>query len=266
MLSFRGTSFEITYVPEDPAFSAVYNETCKVWRLIVEFVNLSKELGVVKDLKESGVVGPRYNPNSIIYGRQLAFYKLMCVSAKVDTLVAQCKAALAADKSVVIALQSTGEAAQTRTAPSKTGTESFVSAVGLMLTELLGHKTLFECSKYQELDNMKEELAAAIDALLPQLPGNPLDIIIDRLGGTRKVAEMTGRGFRMARNDKNELVLQKRAMVKNDEVVADSVNIQERAWFQAGRKRVAIISDAASTGISLHAVRTLTVVLVCCAP
>mmetsp|Transcript_8407 Transcript_8407/g.12811 ORF Transcript_8407/g.12811 Transcript_8407/m.12811 type:complete len:778 (+) Transcript_8407:958-3291(+) len=92
------------------------------------------------------------------------------------------------------------------------------------------------------------EIMKKIDAL--QLPGNALDMLIDELGGIDAVAEMTGRTSRMVRNYKDEFVLQKRT---ENGVSANEQNLYEREEFQAGRKLVAIISDAASSGISLHA-------------
>ena len=79
-----------------------------------------------------------------------------------------------------------------------------------------------------------------------QFPGNPLDKLIDGLGGIANVAEMTGRKKRIVRNAKGKLVYESRS-----KDTADSVNIKERKAFQSGQKLVAIISDAASTGISL---------------
>ena len=91
-------------------------------------------------------------------------------------------------------------------------------------------------------------------------PINPLDDIIEQLGGPDKVAEMTGRGFRIVRRPAlrrgtTQLVHEKRFKAVKGGGQDDSINITERKRFQDGRKLVAIISDAASTGISLHAER-----------
>ena len=97
------------------------------------------------------------------------------------------------------------------------------------------------------------------------LPPNPLDDIIDRLGGVNNVAEMTGRTGRVLRNSKTGKYKYVRrggptkqksyglSTPVNAEDENDRLNIVEKRLWMDGKKSVAIISDAASTGISLHA-------------
>ena len=70
-----------------------------------------------------------------------------------------------------------------------------------------------------------------------------LDRLIDELGGTDEVAEMTGRKGRIVRNRRGVKCFQLRNLS----------NIEERKLFMNRDKRIAIISEAASSGISLHA-------------
>lgn len=92
----------------------------------------------------------------------------------------------------------------------------------------------------------RDKLIADLDRDL-KMPANPLDILINSLGGPKKVAELTGRKERydeasgkfVPRGDPN---------VKRDEI-----NLSEMRGFQSGKKRVAVLSSAAGTGISLHA-------------
>jgi hypothetical protein len=85
-----------------------------------------------------------------------------------------------------------------------------------------------------------------------KLPGHPLDDLIDQLGGINSVAEMTGRRNRFVRDPiTGKLIYCSRTTVHKATI--DEVNSQEREAFQDGSKRVAIISDACSCGISLHA-------------
>ena len=102
----------------------------------------------------------------------------------------------------------------------------------------------------------KEILLEMLESL--DLPPNPLDELIDLLGGPSAVAEMTGRSKRVVRRNgvllrenRSDLLTSKTADAFADSV--DGVNVSEKISFQKGQKKVAVISDAASTGISLHA-------------
>ena len=91
------------------------------------------------------------------------------------------------------------------------------------------------------------------------LPANPLDSLIDLLGGPDQVAEMTGRKARLVRQQGGLTGVKWEA--RNASGVAasatlDLINVHERQMFLNLEKRIAIISEAASAGISLHADRS----------
>jgi len=108
---------------------------------------------------------------------------------------------------------------------------------------------------------LKEQMLQRIRAL--NLPPNFLDELIDRLGGKHAVAEMTGRKARIVggantttsnnNNNNNSSRPVYEARAKPDSSEMDSLNIKEKDAFMSGKKLIAIVSDAASTGISLHA-------------
>lgn len=84
------------------------------------------------------------------------------------------------------------------------------------------------------------------------LPKNPLDQLIHDLGGHERVAELSGRRSRLVQGDGGTAKLQKRNL---DGEKWEDVNIREQRAFQSGEKRIAVITEAASAGISLHADR-----------
>ena len=92
----------------------------------------------------------------------------------------------------------------------------------------------------------------AVDRL--ELPPNPLDRLLNELGGPDKVAELTGRKIRQIRRFDE---IKGRMVVSYEKRKGtgsfDKINIEEKNNFQSGKKLVAILSEAASTGISLQA-------------
>ena len=86
------------------------------------------------------------------------------------------------------------------------------------------------------------------------LPPNPLDDLIDRLGGVENVAEMTGRSGRVLRDEKSGMYRYVKrfggpskqksyglSMPVSREDETDRLNIVEKRKFMQGKKSVAII-------------------------
>ncbi|KAG8237954.1 hypothetical protein J437_LFUL016299 [Ladona fulva] len=99
---------------------------------------------------------------------------------------------------------------------------------------------------------MKEELLAKVEDLGERLPPNTLDQLIDELGGPENVAEMTGRKGRVVQTEDGQIQYESRSEV---DVPLETLNLTEKQRFMDGEKDVAIISEAASSGISLQSDR-----------
>ncbi|XP_015695528.2 protein FORGETTER 1-like [Oryza brachyantha] len=103
--------------------------------------------------------------------------------------------------------------------------------------------------RYDTAVERKSNILQIIRSL--DLPNNPLDDIIDQLGGPDNVAEITGRrGMLIRASDGKGVVYQAR---NKKDVALDMINIHEKQQFMDGEKLVAIISEAGSAGVSLHA-------------
>lgn len=100
--------------------------------------------------------------------------------------------------------------------------------------------------------SMKEELLLKIEELGDHLPPNTLDQLIDELGGPENVAEMTGRKGRVVQNEEGQIQYESRS---EQDVPLETLNLTEKKRFMNGEKDVAIISEAASSGISLQSDR-----------
>ncbi|XP_030965432.1 protein FORGETTER 1 isoform X3 [Quercus lobata] len=128
----------------------------------------------------------------------------------------------------------------------KEKTEEYLQARHAYLTELL--------KRYEAAMERKTKILQIIRSL--GLPNNPLDDIIDQLGGPEKVSEITGRRGMLVRAASGKGVTYQARNTKD--VTMEMVNMHEKQLFMDGKKLVAIISEAGSAGVSLQADRRAT--------
>ncbi|XP_057765219.1 protein FORGETTER 1 [Salvia miltiorrhiza] len=125
----------------------------------------------------------------------------------------------------------------------KEKTEEFLRARQAYYEELL--------KRYEGALERKMQILEIIRSL--DLPNNPLDDIVDQLGGPDKVAEITGRRGMLVRASGGKGVTYQARNTKD--VTMEMVNMHEKQLFMGGKKLVAIISEAGSAGVSLQADR-----------
>ncbi len=174
----------------------------------------------------------------------LRFFKFLAIGAKVDNCIATAKKAIEDGCCCVIGLQSTGEASSARAAKATGINEEgggtfdrFVSSPAEGLKRLI--RNIIAPEQVQSWIDEVEKL---------ELPANALDRLFNELGGPDDVAELTGRKTRQVRRFDRTLAKEVISYEKRK-----LSNIEEKKLFQGGEKLIAIVSEAASTGISLHA-------------
>jgi hypothetical protein len=261
-LAFAGTTFDLVTAPLNDERRRQYNEAVFLWRDV---------MGVMDILSEQGITDDNKTLMSQFWAAQQRFFKGLLIAAKVPSAVELVQQAIDRGEAVVISLWTTNESVLSRARSSELDghCEGFLSGPELTMEHLLTSlQERIERSRNSNLQWAIESLQgfrARLKAM--QLPPNPLDNLIDRLGGPEKVAEMSGRSMRRCRDQESgEVSVEPRRRAKGrgklrsgsstDSLAAvDSVNIGEQRAFQSGEKLVAIITEAASAGISLHSDR-----------
>ena len=236
-LSFSTAEFELVDVPVEKDFKIKYDGACKLWAdFIVAIIECEKR--------------PR-SFMGILWGAHQRFFAHMIMAAKVQVVMALVKKSISEGKCCVIGLQSTGEASS-EAAVEKNRQEGSLKGLGV-----ISDINSTAASNFTRLvDDVKGILPAAkCKSFLKRcddlcLPCNPLDEIIHSLGGPDHVAEMTGRKKRFVKTSGTWEYVQR--CKDSDEL---TLNIEERKQFQDGKKLIAVISEAASSGISLQADR-----------
>ncbi|HMO80004.1 MAG TPA: strawberry notch family protein [Pyrinomonadaceae bacterium] len=251
-----------------PAQRQMYDNMAQGWQEV--FRNIHQAL----DLTNSGKSTRSQAVNQFWAEHQRCFRNLI-TAFKVPTLIREIEDALGRKESIVVSITGTGES-QTkklieRAADQDEAIDSLDFSPRETLTRLVARCFPTACFQEQtnpysgtteyipvlDQDGNQVESRAALQLrteLLDKLsvlevPEHPLDQLVNYFG-VENVAEMTGRKKRLIRTTSGTLEYRPRQLPG---VPSKLINLHEKNAFQNGDKRIAIMSEVASTGDSLHA-------------
>lgn len=246
----------------------MYDAMAAAWQII--FQNIEQALEITK-----GDNRARANAMQKFWGDHQRCCRQVISAFKVPALIAEVEREIEAGRACVISLIGTGESKTKEQVAKATAAGGHIEDLDFSPREMIcgmvdrGFPTTQYVEKTdpatgqttyvplldgegkpvesKEAVRMKQMLLDRLSGL--ELPEHPLDQIINHFG-VQKVAELTGRKRRLIRTTEGKLEYIKR---NPDGVAMQNTNLHEMGLFQDGVKDIAIISDAASTGISLHA-------------
>lgn len=255
-----------------PAQRQMYDNMAKGWQEV--FKNIHRAL----ELTNSGKATRSSAINQFWAEHQRCFRNLI-TAFKVPTLIREIEDALGRKESIVVSITGTGES-QTkkqieRAADQEEAIDSLDFSPRETLTRLVAN--CFPTACFQERTNpysgtieyvplmdtdgnqvesraalqLRAELLDRLSVL--EVPEHPLDQLVNYFG-VENVAEMTGRKKRLIRTAKGALEYRPRQLAG---IPSKLINLHEKNAFQNGDKRIAVMSEVASTGDSLHAGRTV---------
>ncbi|HMO79510.1 MAG TPA: strawberry notch family protein [Pyrinomonadaceae bacterium] len=251
-----------------PAQRRMYDNMAQGWQEV--FRNIHRAL----DLTNSGKATRSSAVNQFWAEHQRCFRNLI-TAFKVPTLIREIEEALSRKESIVVSITGTGES-QTkkqieRAADQEEAIDSLDFSPRETLTRLVAN--CFPTACFQERTNpysgtieyvplvdangdqvesraalqLRAELLDKLSTL--EVPEHPLDQLVNYFG-VENIAEMTGRKKRLIRTASGTLEYRPRQLAG---VPSRLINLHEKNAFQNGDKRIAIMSEVASTGDSLHA-------------
>jgi protein strawberry notch len=247
----------------------MYNRAAQAWQVVLRDIEAALDM-------TNGGKRARATTLTKFWGDHQRFFRQVICAFKVPAVIAETEAALSEGKSVVISLVGTGEARTREQVARTTAAGGVLEDLDFSPREVIAAmiERGFPTTLYQDVTDpvtgktiqvpvkdaqgkivesklalqMRQQLIDGLSAL--DLPENPLDQLVNHFG-ERCVAELTGRTRRLIRDPRTGRVEYKKRAPEG--VAMDRTNVHEMEQFQQGKKRIAIISDAASTGISLHA-------------
>ena len=217
-LSFDQLSFDVRGVEPTPAQLALYRQCTKIW---VELIK-----------------------HGASWTAHQRFFRQLLVAFKVPETIDTIRQFLDQDCSVIVGVQSTGEA-----------NSGGGAANGIPLHDIPSTLHAELQAQVTPLLNLSNDdrscLIASIDAL--NLPSNTIDVLVNHFGRDN-VAEITGRRARFEKTNDGTFVRVSRKKRKRG---LSTLNLQEKERFQNGSATVCVLSEAGCTGISLHADKSL---------
>lgn len=253
-----------------PRQREMYDSMARAWQEVLK--NFNRAL----DITNSSRISRRNIVNQFWAEHQRCFRNLI-TAFKVPTILREIEDALAQKQSVVVSITGTGEAQTKKQLARAADEEEAIDDLDFSPRETLSRlvENCFPVKCYEEQTDrhsgttiyvpvfdesgghlesraaleLRRELLDRLSLL--EVPEHPLDQLVNYFG-TENVAEMTGRKKRLIRTLSGRLEYRARQIPG---VPNRMINLHEKNCFQNKDKRIAIMSEVASTGDSLHASR-----------